>query len=305
MSKRIITVVMTVFAVMLLAAGCSSDKKAVTEAVEGFLNAMVNNDMDEAALYATEEFMKSDTMKMMDPEYLADTFYAAMGVEKEEMGEEAQNAVSEYVKSVVDKAYKSFEIQDIKVQEGDTAAVTAKITLGYDPNVSSNVPDETKEVVDQYQTEHYDELIAIYTEDGQKAMYNKIYNDLIPLVIGKMQEALENSEPSEEKSVLTLVKTDGKWLVSDLEENRGKAGTGNTSEEAAAAVSTAGDSEIAADDETSAENEISEENEIFADEDSAGDGTDESAAQDSTSEEYAAQDNTSEESAAQDSTEEE
>ena len=303
MSKKLITVLLTVLTVMILT-GCNTDKKAVTETAEGFLNAMVSNDMKAASQFATEDFMNSKTMKLMDPEYLADTFYAAMGVEKEDMGEEAQKAVDEYVRKVISKAYKSFEIQDTKVME-ETAAVTAKITLGYDPGASSGQSEETLDLIKQYQSEHYDELIAIYTEDGQKAMYNKIYNDLIPLVIGKMQEALENSEPSEEKSVLTLVKTDGKWLVSDLEENRGQAGTGNTSEEAAAAVSTAGDSEIAAEDETSAENEISEENEIFADEDSAGDGTDESAAQDSTSEEYAAQDNTSEESAAQDSMEEE
>ena len=131
MSKRLITVLVTVFTVMLLT-GCNSDKKAVTETVDGFLNAMVANDMEKASQYATEEFMKSDTMKMMDPEYLADTFYAAMGIGKDDLDVEAQNAVNEYVKKVVDKAYKSFEVQDIKVQE-ETAAVTARITLGYNP----------------------------------------------------------------------------------------------------------------------------------------------------------------------------
>lgn len=259
MRRSILTAIVTAFSVMLLTVGCSSEKKDVTAAVEGFLNAMIKNDMEEASQYATEEFMKSDAMKMMDPEYLADTFYASMGVEKEDMGEEAQNAVNEYVKSVVDKAYKGFEIQDIKVQEGGTAAVTAKITLGYNPDASSGVPDETKEVVDQYQTDHYDELIAIYTEDGQKAMYNKIYNDLIPLVIGKMKEAIENSEPSEEKTILTLVNKDGKWLVNDLQENGAKAGTGDTSGETAAAAVTAEGSESAAEGGTSAEKEISSE----------------------------------------------
>lgn len=234
MSRKLVTVLVTVFTVMLLT-GCNTDKKAVTETVEGFLNAMVSNDMEAASQYATEEFMNSDTMKLMDPNYLADTFYAAMNVQKEDMGEEAQNAVNEYVKNVVDKAYKSFEIQDVKVQEDDTAAVTAKITLGYNPESSSSVPAETVDVVNEYQTEHYDELISIYTEEGEKAMYKKIYNDLIPIVIGKMQEALENSATSDEKTILTLVKTDGKWLITDLEENRPGADTADTSEEAAAA----------------------------------------------------------------------
>ena len=237
MSKRWISVLVTVFTVMLLATGCNSDKKVVTESVEGFLNAMVANDMEKASGYATEEFMNSDTMKLMQPDYLADTFYAAMGVEKDDLDEKAQNAVNEYVKDVVDKAYKSFEIQDIKIQE-ETAAVTAKITLGYNPEASSGVSEDTNALVSEYQTEHYDELVAVFTEEGEKAMYKKIYNDLIPIIIGKMQEALESGEPSEEKTILSLVKTDGKWLITDLEENRPGAAAGSTAEEAAAAEAT-------------------------------------------------------------------
>ncbi|MBP3881644.1 MAG: hypothetical protein J6E40_05685, partial [Lachnospiraceae bacterium] len=43
----------------------------------------------------------------------------------------------------------------------------------------------------------------------------------------------------EEKTILSLVKKDGKWLVTELEENRPGAAAGNTAEEAAAAVNTA------------------------------------------------------------------
>ena len=88
MSRRLISVLVTVFTVMLFATGCNSDQKAVTESVEGFLNAMVANDMEKASQYATEDFMKSDTMKLMQPDYLADTFYSAMGIEKDDLDED-------------------------------------------------------------------------------------------------------------------------------------------------------------------------------------------------------------------------
>ncbi len=289
MGKRLITVLVTVFTVMLLT-GCNADNKAVTQAAEGFLNAMVNNDMQAAAQYATEDFMKSETMKMMDPEYLADSFYAAMNVDKEDLDEQAQNAVNEYVKKVVEKAYKSFEIQDVKIQES-SAAVTTKITLGYNPESSSVVSDEMVELVGDYQTEHYDELIEIYTEEGEVAMNKKIYNDLIPIVIGKMQEALENSSTSEEKTVLTLAKQDGKWLVTALEENRPGADTGAAAEESAAAVSTAQDAEHAADAESASEEAASEES------------TSEEASEERTSEESASEESASEENAQEGSTE--
>ena len=136
------------------------------------------------------------------------------------------------VRKLVKKAYKSFEIQDIKIQE-DSASVTAKITLGYDPEASSDVSDETIELVKEYQSEHYDELVSIYTQEGEKAMYKKIYNDLIPIIVGKMQEDIEKSTGSEEKTILTLKKTDGKWLVTDLEENKAGAGTEETAGEGA------------------------------------------------------------------------
>ena len=143
MSKRLVTALMTLLTVLLLT-GCNADKKAVTEAAEGFLNGMVANDLDAVSQYAAEDFMKSETMQLMDPQYLSDAFYAAMNVNKEDMNEETQKVVDDYVSEVVARAYKNFEIQDIKVQES-SAAVTAKITLGYDPDASAKIPDETIE----------------------------------------------------------------------------------------------------------------------------------------------------------------
>ena len=257
MSRKLITMLLTALTILVLT-GCNGEKKAVTETAEGFLNAMVNNDMDAAAQYATEDFMNSKTMKLMDPDYLAETFYTAMGVSKEDMDEEAQKAVDEYVGKVVEKAYKSFEIQDIKIQEGK-ASVTAKITLGYDPEASSKLSDETVTMIRDYQSEHYDELIAIYTDEGESAMYKKIYSDLIPIVIGKMQEELESSVPSDEKTVLSLEKIDKKWLVTNLEETRPQSATQQTTEEAAAAVSTSAETEHAASDENAEGGNTSEE----------------------------------------------
>lgn len=257
MSRKLITLLLTALTILVLT-GCNGEKKAVTETAEGFLNAMVNNDMGAAAQYATEDFMNSKTMKLMDPDYLAETFYTAMGVSKEDMDEEAQKAVDEYVGKVVAKAYKSFEIQDIKIQE-DKASVTAKITLGYDPEASSKLSDETVALIRDYQSEHYDELIAIYTDEGESAMYKKIYSDLIPIVIGKMQEELESSTPSDEKTVLSLEKIDKKWLITNLEENRPQSAAQQTTEEAAAAVSTSAETEYATPDENTEGGNTSEE----------------------------------------------
>ena len=77
MKRRLFSLVITVFAVMLLT-GCNSDQKDVTAAAEGFLDAIVKNDREAASEYATEEFMKSDEMMLMDPQYLTDAFFAGL-----------------------------------------------------------------------------------------------------------------------------------------------------------------------------------------------------------------------------------
>ncbi len=277
MSKRLMTVLLTMLTVMLLT-GCNANQKAATEAADGFLTAIMNNDKEAAAQYATEEFMNSETIKLMDPQYLSDNFFKEMNVSKEDLDSEAIETVDNYAKELVARAYQSYEIQDVKVQK-NTASVTAKITLGYDPEASSQISDETYELISQYQTEHYDELIELYLEEGEKAMYRKLYSDLIPIVIGKMQEQIVSGGTSEEKTILTLEKIDKQWLVTSLEENRKTAADAVSEKEAAEAAAAAAPAvkESAAEDSTSAEN----------------------AEEGSTSYEYAAEDDTSEEAAAE------
>ena len=258
--RKLTTAILTMLILLLLTA-CNSDQKAVTEAAEGFLNALVKNDKDAAAQYATEEFMQSETMKFMDAQYLSDVFFDAMGVTRDEIDEEAQKAVDDYEKLIIERAYKDYEIQDIKIQD-NKAYVTAKITLGYDPEASRNISKDTQKIIDDYKTENYDELMSICKEKGERAMYRKLYSDLIPIIIGKMQEQLE-------KTILSLEKIDKKWLVTDLEENRtGAAPVGSTEESAdTAATSTeyastsATQTEYASEYMTGATNEEAEETE--------------------------------------------
>ena len=146
--RKLTTAILTMLILLLLTA-CNSDQKAVTEAAEGFLNALVKNDKDAAAQYATEEFMQSETMKFMDAQYLSDVFFDAMGVTRDEIDEEAQKAVDDYEKLIIERAYKDYEIQDIKIQD-NKAYVTAKITLGYDPEASRNISKDTQKIIDDY-----------------------------------------------------------------------------------------------------------------------------------------------------------
>ena len=286
MSKRWITVLATALTVLILT-GCGANKKAVTEAADGFLTALTNNDKEAAAQFASREFMESDTMLFMEPQHLSDAFYAYMGVDKEELSEEAVKAVDDYVNELVGRAYKSYEIQDVKVQK-DQASVTCSITLGYDPDTAVKISEKTEEMIDQYQKDHYDELVDIYIEEGEKAMYKKLYNDLIPIVIGEMHEQIKSGSTSEEKTILTLSKVEKNWIVTAVEEERHSAAEAVSAQEAAAAADTSAENAGTAD--TSAEN-AGTDNTAAENADAA---FTENAALDETSAEYADADTTEE-----------
>ena len=108
MKRRLFSLVITVFAVMLLT-GCNSDQKDVTAAAEGFLDAIVKNDREAASEYATEEFMKSDEMMLMDPQYLTDALKKTNALQLESDRENALLAAGriEDVSQVVIAAQKA------------------------------------------------------------------------------------------------------------------------------------------------------------------------------------------------------
>lgn len=225
--KKLLVWAMTVIAVTVMLTGCNSEQKAVQETTEKFLQALVDSDLDVLAECSTPELMQSDEMKLLDKENLANSFYEAIGVEKENLSEEAVKAVDIYVDRVVDSVYKDYKVGDIKIQ-GDTASVTTEITLGFDPNEESSLSDSTMEEIEKYRTEHYDELVDLYVEQGEKALYQKIYDDLIPIIVTKMEEELAGSNDTVESTILTLKKIDGVWKVTELLETAETSAEGET-----------------------------------------------------------------------------
>ena len=169
MNKKWLVWLISFITAAVLLTGCGADQKEVRETTERFMQALVDSDLETAKQYATKELIASEEMRLLDKENLETSFYDAIGVKRESLGEEAQKAVSEYVSDVVDKAYQSYEIGDIKIQ-GDTASVTTKVTLGFDPDAESNLAETAQEEINSYQTENYEDLVNVYIEEGETAL---------------------------------------------------------------------------------------------------------------------------------------
>ena len=233
MKKIWLTCSVTLMTAVFLLTGCgSADRQAVTETTENFLQALADSDLDAAGEYATQELLESEEMKLLNKSNLEDSFYRSIKVDRESLDEEAQKAVAEYVGAVVDRAYVGYEVGDVKIQK-DEASVTTQVRLGFDPDARSNLAETLQDDIDAYRSENYEELVSIYVEEGEQALYNKIYNDLIPIAVSKMREDLENSEEKTESTILTLRKTDGTWKVTELRKTQDNAGEGDTAAEGA------------------------------------------------------------------------
>lgn len=238
MKKRWLVWIMAIAMTAVLLTGCSGDRTQVRTAAEGFLQAIVDSDADAAGEYASEEFLSSDQMAFLDANKLESSFYASMGINKEDLDETAQETVSSYINTVVANAYQSYDVGDIKLQDG-IAYVTTEITLGYDPEASSEISEELQEEIEEYQSEHYDELVQIYLDDGEEAMYKSLYNGLIPIIISDMQEQVDGSSQKSERAILTLEKVEEEgWLITAMEEDPADSDSkeGSTAETTGAAA---------------------------------------------------------------------
>ena len=135
--------------------------------------------------------------------------------------------------------------------------MTTKVTLGFDPDAESNLAETAQEEINSYQTENYEDLVNVYIEEGETALYNKLYNDLLPIIAAKMKDELDNSSSKEESTILTLKNTDEGWkvtqlqeAVTDAEESDAAQETASTSQAADAAQETASTSQAAEEEET-------------------------------------------------------
>lgn len=218
-------VILLALAVMVLVplTGCggasSEAEDEVRAAAETFMNAMQDGDFEamkacsDPALYEEDGDMYSfGTIGNMD-----EIFAESLGIDisAEDLGESTKTGLQDFVDTLLDNMVTSYEIKDVSV-DGDTGTASVTTTYGYDPEKMQEIDldDEVGTLATEYMKKHQTELLEIYQNDGEAAMYSKVLDDLLPDILSKyMDEVLKTGEVTQD-SVLTLTKQDdGSWLV--------------------------------------------------------------------------------------------
>lgn len=227
MKKHIAAIASTILTLALLLMGCGGNSaempKEVRDTVVGFAEAMEAGEIAKAGEFCTEEAREGFGLGQMVKEEMKQSFLAQMGISMEDLPEEAQKDVDGFCDNISRNIVKSYEVKNVEEAEGKYA-VTANIVFGGSMDTlteeeSAEMEAKIQEITGKYQEENKDELIDIYTGQGEEEFYKKIYGDILSDILAVYNEYLDKSEGEKHTIIMTVEKIDDQgWKISDIED---------------------------------------------------------------------------------------
>ena len=208
----------------LLLAGCALHGRKIRETAEGFLTALADTNAEEAQARATEDVLERQELAFLYPEKLEALLYEELGarnmqITEKDLTQEAQEALHDFAAVLSERAILDWSILELSEKE-KVGTVVAEVTFGY-PSDHEKLFDQSGNAageIEAYESEHREELLEIYTSQGEQAMNRKIYSDVIVIMASSMKEAVLNAEPHVTQLQLRVERVDDRWTVTDIEE---------------------------------------------------------------------------------------
>lgn len=203
------------------AAEKASPETEVAAVVDGFFTTMQSGELSKLTDYCTQEVLDNQELAgLTEAEGFDEMFYESLGLEEmgiseDDISDEAKAAISKMSDTIIQELVGSYEISDISVN-GDTATVNGTVTYGYNTDFDIDIDGINNEVMSEIPDDQMSEYAEIYTNDGEAAMMAKIMNDLMPTLLDRYTQALTESEGETDTLQATVTKTDGKWLISEM-----------------------------------------------------------------------------------------
>lgn len=197
--------------------GCGkSDADAIAETVETFLQAATECNMETVSEYCLESALTDIGLDALASEYVENIIYTNMQIEKDSLSEESQMAVSDFCTYYSSNLIQNFSIGEVSETEG-IGLVNVTVTTYSEDALSSLSSDAFKtglsELMNKYQEENMRELISVNLNQGEEAMMNKLFDDLMPEIMDMMKQSYDSYTPEDVRVVLTVEKTEDKWMI--------------------------------------------------------------------------------------------
>lgn len=197
--------------------GCGkSDKNMVLETSDIFLQAAMDCDMETLSKQCNETVLTDLGLNAISTEFTENIIYENIQVDKNALSEESQKAVLDFCTYYSNNIIQNYTLGDATV-ENETGTVNATVTTYSHDALSALSSDsfktELSNLMTNYQEEHMEELISINLNEGNEAMMNKVFDDLMPEIMAAMKKSYDSYSPEELNLVLTLEKQNDTWLI--------------------------------------------------------------------------------------------
>ena len=196
--------------------GCGSDKKEILDTTETFLQAAMNCDMETVSIHCNETVLTDLGLNAISTEFTENIIYENIQVDKNALSEESQKAVLDFCTYYSNNIIQNYTLGDATV-ENETGTVNATVTTYSHDALSALSSDsfktELSTLMTNYQEEHMEELISINLNEGNEAMINKVFDDLMPEIMAAMKKSYDSYSPEELNLILTLEKQNDTWLI--------------------------------------------------------------------------------------------
>ena len=218
MKKLICVFVALAMLVVFPLTGCGGDDTDAMKApVDGFLSSMQAGDFETMKTYADPSlFEEGGSLEAFNTlENIDEELASSLGISTSDLSDKTKQEVDSYVKDMMSKMIKSYEITDVAKGSDTEGTVSTKVTFGFDPEAASSVDvnSEMESVIEKYMQDNMTELTQVYQSGGQKALMVKVLDDLCgDLLKIYTDKVMETGEVTEDV-VFNVENKDGSWLI--------------------------------------------------------------------------------------------
>ncbi len=252
--KRVTALCLAILMLAVSVVGCSAkkDKDGAREAAEGFMEALKSGSKDGINQYSSDEVAGGEFAGLYDADSIRETLAASLV--DANASEEIQTRFDELC-SEFETMLEEYQITDVTIGDDGTATayITVRNSFPVDVIGRESTHEKVSKALEQYDTEHEEELQALTDTQGEDAADEQAYNDKLKIILDIYQEEIALSEPVTYMLALTLLKNEetDSWYVSAVQSyDSSIAGTGAPAKEtdtSATEVSIDGASEAVSD----------------------------------------------------------
>ena len=213
MKKLLSVFVGFMLCVTLVGCGGESHEAEIKASVDGYMSAVKEGNYTRALEFTVGADKLKDNFGLSRIQEEYKNFFS-----EEEVSESANKAAQDFANYLMTKSITEYTIDKITENDNEaTVELSGKCIDFEQMNVETGKVD-TDQLVQEYLEKNLSEYSQLMTEKGEEAVMQKVMEDVTPVLFDAMKKAVDSTPSRDFKMQMTITNTDGKWLISTIDE---------------------------------------------------------------------------------------